>query len=59
MGKIKIKKTSDGNIKIITFSGKKITEEIIENEPRERADNFDVRTEFLVTGSGKTTDEEI
>ena len=41
MRKIKIKKDSDGNIKLVTFTNKMATEKSAKNEPNERVDDFD------------------
>ena len=56
MRKIRIRKDSDGNIRLDAFAVKRATEEIAENESVERTDDFDVREEFLVMD--KTADEE-
>ena len=57
MRKIKIKKDSDGNIKLVTFANKMATEKNAKNEPNERADDFAVLSEFLVTD--KIVDKEL
>lgn len=41
MRKIKIKKDSDGNIKLVTFTNKMATEKSVKTEPNERVDDFD------------------
>lgn len=41
MRKIKIKKDSDGNTKLVTFTNKMATEKSTKNEPNERVDDFD------------------
>ena len=57
MRKIKIKKDSDGNIKLVTFTNKMATEKNAKNEPNERVDDFAVLSEFLVTD--KIVDKEL
>ena len=57
MRKIKIKKDSDGNIKLVTFTNKMAAEKSAKNEPNERVDDFAVLSEFLVTD--KIVDKEL
>ena len=57
MSKIKIKKDSEGNIKLVTFTNKMAAEKSVKNEPNERVDDFAVLSEFLVTD--KIVDKEL